>query len=198
MGTNPDSPKAKLRFEMKSIIKEVGGFSLKEKSESLVDTLVTLLKSNITKDHFNSSKPSCVGVFAPIKGEPNVISLGKHFDLAFPSLEEDIMVFRKAKFEELVETKDFGVKIYTPLSDAQLVKPDVLVIPGLAFDRTGSRLGRGKGFYDRYLENFQGVKIGVCFKEQIVSTVPCEKHDVVMNYIISDGECFSENQVLSV
>ena len=62
---------------------------------------------------------------------------------------------------------------------------DLAVIPGMAFDRNGNRLGRGKGYYDRLLPKLNGKKIGVCFSFQILDSIPCEKHDIPMDEIIT-------------
>jgi 5-formyltetrahydrofolate cyclo-ligase len=68
---------------------------------------------------------------------------------------------------------------------------DMVVIPGLAFDRRGFRVGRGRGFYDRFLaqQDFQGVRAALCFHEQLQDdSVPSEPHDVPMNLIVTDKE----------
>jgi 5-formyltetrahydrofolate cyclo-ligase len=68
---------------------------------------------------------------------------------------------------------------------------DMIVIPGLAFDRNGFRVGRGRGFYDRFLsqQDFQGVRCALCFHEQLqVEPIPCEPHDVPMDLIVTDRE----------
>ncbi len=64
---------------------------------------------------------------------------------------------------------------------------DVALIPGIAFTCEGNRLGRGKGWYDRFL-NSQSVPytIGVCFPYQIVDSLPLEKHDIQLNRVIYD------------
>jgi len=73
-----------------------------------------------------------------------------------------------------------------PLAPAQL---DVVLVPGVAFDATGGRLGRGGGFYDRFLTQIRdqlGVTIaGVCFDEQIVDSVPMHAHDVRVGMILT-------------
>ena len=62
---------------------------------------------------------------------------------------------------------------------------DVAVIPGLAFDRKGGRLGRGKGYYDRLLSKLPDCrKLGMCFDFQMVDAVPAEAHDIKMDDII--------------
>lgn len=59
------------------------------------------------------------------------------------------------------------------------------IIPGMGFDNMGNRLGRGKGYYDRFLKNFQKLyKIGVCFHFQKVHKIPLESHDQSMDEVI--------------
>jgi len=64
-----------------------------------------------------------------------------------------------------------------------------ILVPGVAFDRKGHRLGYGKGFYDRALENFRGLKVGVGFSMQVISeTLPNEAFDIAMDMIVTDRE----------
>ena len=64
--------------------------------------------------------------------------------------------------------------------------PAIILIPGLAFDLQGGRLGRGMGYYDRFLAKHPSlVKIGLCYDFQIIPEVPTEEHDVRMDYIVS-------------
>lgn len=63
---------------------------------------------------------------------------------------------------------------------------DLIVVPGMAFDRQGHRLGRGKGYYDRFLIKYPDVKtIGICFSFQLLDAVPAEPHDQVIDEIIT-------------
>ena len=74
----------------------------------------------------------------------------------------------------------------TPISLARI---DLVAVPGLAFDRRGYRLGRGKGFYDRFLskKDFHGLRIALCFQEQLLEDLlPVEPHDMPMNMIVTD------------
>ena len=62
---------------------------------------------------------------------------------------------------------------------------DVAIVPGMAFDREGHRLGRGKGYYDRFLARLPHIyKIGVCFPFQLVDQVPTDAHDILMDEVI--------------
>ena len=62
---------------------------------------------------------------------------------------------------------------------------DLALVPGIAFDKDGRRLGRGKGFYDRLLAAVPGAKCGVAFDCQVVSEIPVESHDVLMNFVLT-------------
>jgi 5-formyltetrahydrofolate cyclo-ligase len=66
---------------------------------------------------------------------------------------------------------------------------DLVVVPGLGYTRTGYRIGRGMGFYDRFLSSpeYGGVSCGFAFEEQIVSDVPVQDHDVPVNMLVTDG-----------
>ena len=62
---------------------------------------------------------------------------------------------------------------------------DLVLVPGVAFDLQGRRLGRGKGFYDQLLVSVRGTTCGVAFDEQIVEAIPVEPHDVHLNCILT-------------
>ncbi|HEY9509965.1 MAG TPA: 5-formyltetrahydrofolate cyclo-ligase [Verrucomicrobiae bacterium] len=62
---------------------------------------------------------------------------------------------------------------------------DLILVPGVAFNLRGHRLGRGKGFYDQLLVDASGIKCGVAFDEQIITEIPIEPHDVLVNRILT-------------
>ena len=63
---------------------------------------------------------------------------------------------------------------------------ELIIVPGVAFDKKGRRLGRGKGFYDRLLQSAKATKIGVGYEFQLVDDIPAEDHDVPMDIIITE------------
>lgn len=63
---------------------------------------------------------------------------------------------------------------------------DLIIVPGVIFDKYGNRMGYGKGFYDRYLEDASIYKIGICFQEQMSLKVPTSKYDISMDEVITD------------
>ena len=70
---------------------------------------------------------------------------------------------------------------------------DLAIVPAMAFDNKGHRLGRGKGFYDRLLANSPITKIGVALSTQILKTVPADAFDVGMDIVITDKSVFFTN-----
>jgi 5-formyltetrahydrofolate cyclo-ligase len=81
---------------------------------------------------------------------------------------------------------------------AGLNQLDFALVPGVAFDPAGRRLGRGKGYYDRLLERVNGIKCGVAFDCQVVAELPAEPHDVKLNCLATPSrwmECASANRL---
>lgn len=63
---------------------------------------------------------------------------------------------------------------------------DVMILPGMAFTSAGARLGRGKGYYDRYLSraSFKAYRIGICYSQQLQDKLPVEPHDIVLDEVV--------------
>jgi 5-formyltetrahydrofolate cyclo-ligase len=70
-----------------------------------------------------------------------------------------------------------------------LASIDLLVVPGLAFDRAGHRLGYGAGYYDRVLEAYTGKVVGLAYSLQLVSDVPVDRHDRSVDMIVTEHAC---------
>jgi 5-formyltetrahydrofolate cyclo-ligase len=66
---------------------------------------------------------------------------------------------------------------------------DLILVPGMAFDLRGNRLGRGGGFYDRLLKNAYGTKCGVCHDFQMLEKIPSEPHDAKVGLILTPSRC---------
>ena len=65
---------------------------------------------------------------------------------------------------------------------------DAALVPGLAFDKTGNRLGRGMGYFDSLLQEVRGTKIALAYDFQILSGVPAEAHDVRVDFIVTETQ----------
>lgn len=68
------------------------------------------------------------------------------------------------------------------------------LIPGLAFDKHGYRLGRGKGYYDRALAGYSGFKFGVCFETSLCDELPHEEHDIRCDQIVTANQIYTVNK----
>lgn len=67
---------------------------------------------------------------------------------------------------------------------------ELIIVPAVAYDRSGNRLGRGKGFYDRLLQESKATKIGVAYEFQIYDELPVEPHDVPVDFVITQTRIF--------
>lgn len=127
-----------------------------------------------------------VAAFWPLRGECVVLDpwpTGKSVGL--PAVVGEDLVFRVAKSPGELVMGAFGTR--EPGAGCEEAgRPDLILVPGLAFDRRGGRLGRGRGYYDRFLARFPDVpKAGVCLDAQVAERVPCEDHDVRMDWLVT-------------
>lgn len=106
--------------------------------------------------------------------------------LAFPILKDTEMAFGIPN--GLPKGKTW---LEPPYSE---VRPNWFLVPGVAFTSSGARLGRGKGFYDRYFEKNSGLKIGLAWSEQVLNDIPVEAHDSYMDFIITEKFCWNVKQ----
>ena len=133
-------------------------------------------------------------LFAPLPDEPDLWPLiaealhaGKlvalpRFD---PATKKYLVCQIRNPAEDLVSGQ-FGIREpnnYCPT--LPLNRLDLILVPGVAFDLHGRRLGRGKGFYDQLLADVRGQTCGVAFDEQIVADIPMEPHDIPLNCILT-------------
>ena len=70
----------------------------------------------------------------------------------------------------------------------------MIVVPAVAYDRRGNRLGRGKGFYDRLLNTTKATKVGVGYQFQLIDEIPVEEHDVSMDIVITQNDYIIINE----
>lgn len=110
-------------------------------------------------------------------------AMGKH--VVVPRVEGDVMRFYDYAPENM-QTGAFGIA--EPIGDKEYPAADIdlIVVPARAFTRSGVRLGRGGGFYDKYmsLPGFRAYKIGVAFGCQIFDELICDSHDIMVDDVI--------------
>jgi len=137
------------------------------------------------------SEAQAVLGYYPIGSEPDIrpalegaLRLGKEVylpcgDMAFRKVDSlDNLVPGKFGIPEPDQNNSPFSILHSPFS--------LCLVPGLAFDLDGYRLGYGKGYYDRFLEHFQGRTLGVCYECLLQAALPREAHDLTVDIVISD------------
>jgi 5-formyltetrahydrofolate cyclo-ligase len=132
--------------------------------------------------------------YAPLADEPdlwrlleNSLATGK--TVALPRFQPEQGTYVACLISQVdsdLQTGKFGIR--EPRESCPIIplnRLDLVLVPGVAFDLNGHRLGRGKGYYDRLLANIAGSTCGVAFDQQIVSQVPSEPHDVRLSCILT-------------
>lgn len=138
-----------------------------------------------------------VMAFAPLDDEPDLSPLlgalmARGTMVCIPKVDWFSGAMRPVAIESM--DRDLALSrlnLREPRSDLRPVSPgelDLVLVPGLAFDLRGGRLGRGKGFYDRFLRllTAKTVTCGVCFACQVIDEVPMEPHDVRLGALVHD------------
>ena len=107
-------------------------------------------------------------------------------NLSYPVMREGNMAF--AMTEGLPSGAPWLVPPY------KVVEPEWYLVPGVSFSLQGQRLGRGKGFYDRYLDGRKGIRIGLAWSGQLKENIPVESHDCHMDFIVTENFCWDVKQ----
>jgi 5-formyltetrahydrofolate cyclo-ligase len=139
--------------------------------------------------HWQEAVAACV--FSPMATEPDILTpWPEEKKLLFPRVDGESLRLHHVEVRTQLQPGAFS--LLEPLAGLPEVEPtaDVILVPGMAFDRSGRRLGRGGGYYDRFLSHSEGVRVGVCFEEQMVCEVPSEAHDLGMDFVITPAGIF--------
>ena len=185
MSTPATNAKAALREEIRARVK---GFSSAARASASAEICARLQ----TQDVWRAAKS--VLLFAPLPDEPDIWpllaeALAANKTVALPSFVPGTNVYTARRIidpaRDLVIGK-FGIREGADVSpEMELNHLDLALVPGVAFDLHGGRLGRGKGFYDRLLADVRGTKCGVAFDEQVVDAVPVGPLDIPLNCILT-------------
>jgi len=147
-------------------------------------------------DWLSPRLPGTISAFLPMEGE---VDLRPLFDRlpgwrwVLPRVEDD----RSVSFRDVAvprETHPFGMEQPTDSGPVIPIREiDVFLVPGLAFDLGGGRLGNGAGHYDRILSSARGdaVTIGIAPTARLVGTVPVEEHDVRVDWLATEDRVIS-------
>ncbi len=123
---------------------------------------------------------------------PEAIASGKRVIVPY-CVENELELFRLESMDEL-EIGTWGIlepRILLrgmPTKRAEPREIDVIIVPGVAFDRRGGRLGHGRGYYDRLLQHVRpdATLAGVCYESQLFPEVPMLEYDVFMNHVLTE------------
>ena len=149
--------------------------------------------------------------FAPMRLEPDwTTAIGQDLDVALPRVEGTQLIFHRISATDgggapslptngragrplPADLVRGSLGVFEPTNDSALIvevgAADFILVPGVAFDRAGARLGRGGGFYDRLLGEaaLTARRVAVCFACQLVDRVPVEAHDALVDAIVTEN-----------
>jgi 5-formyltetrahydrofolate cyclo-ligase len=141
--------------------------------------------------------PHCVALYWPIGGEcatqslvTSVAAMGA--EVGLPAvIDGNGLVFRRYVPGDPLVDGQFGT--LEPAHDSSGIQPDLIVVPIVAFDRSGMRLGYGRGYYDSAISTLreagqQPRLLGIAFSVQEVRAIPPECHDVRLDYVVTEKE----------
>ena len=151
-------------------------------------SLINLIKSNFKK------KDLFLSLYFPTSFEINVLKILEHNYMAnknifLPVIEKNNqMNFFMWKKNQVLLVNKFGT--LEPVKTKAII-PNLMIVPILAFDKNKYRLGYGKGFYDRYLNKYSKkssniTTVGIAFSFQKHHKLPIDKHDVKLDYILTE------------
>lgn len=150
---------------------------------------------NIAKIEF-FIKADTVLLYYPIKNEISPLPLfelclkmGKTVGFPVCQSENSTIIFKKANTLDNLSPQSFG--LFEPNDDCEIIIPTkntLCLVPALLFSRDGHRLGYGKGYYDRFLNSFEGISAGLSYSMLLCDTLPHETHDIPLDMIITESE----------
>jgi len=188
MGEEVDSPKARLRRELDVRRKTVAAAELARASLAICDRIAREAQFRRACHLVLYAARAGEVDPAPLEGVVSHQKVGPA--LYYPRVEHGGLVFRRSTLSELAPGR-FGIP--EPRADATALAADaaevVVVVPGLAFDRCGTRLGTGKGLYDRALLAHRGARrIGLTLAAWMLDRIPADPWDIPMHAIATEDE----------
>jgi len=178
------SEKENLRLSIKRNLESLDPQQKKDASTTISDKLIGTVREN-----------SSVLCYSPLQSEPNIWPAIKHwlrsnFQVCLPKVEGNNIEIYAVKGTENLIRSPMGILEPDPSKHVKIEtkKIDFIIVPGIGFSPDGTRLGRGGGYYDRYLETTleQTLKIGVAFSLQIIDEIPSQTHDIPVNRLITN------------
>ncbi len=156
------------------------------KSRSIMEAFFALpVIANAKTILFYASMPGEVDTFAMIR---KAMELKKQVALPVVLREQRTLIPTLTDTMEDLRLSTYGIQEPHRHKDREIAldRLDAVVVPALAFDKANNRLGRGKGYYDRFLQDIpSAVTVGLAFDFQIADRLPTEDHDVPVHHVIA-------------
>ena len=117
------------------------------------------------------------------------LKMGK--TVAFPVCQKEstTLMFKKVTSLDMFSPSSFG--IFEPNEECEIIIPTektICITPALLFSKKGHRLGYGKGYYDRFLKDFNGISIGFSYSDCVLDFIPHDTYDIPLDMIITESE----------
>ena len=175
--------KSRLRAEMLAKLRAFSGDERAAQNSKIADQFFALPEFVAARTiGFFASEPFEVATDFLIEKS---FELGKK--VALPRVEKNSTALEFHSIQDLSDCAPGCFGINCPAISApkiSLAEIDLLVVPALAFDSSGERLGRGGGFFDRVLQKFSGASVGLAFDFQILPTIPTEDFDEKVKCVV--------------
>lgn len=171
--------KKELRAHIKTLKKQHSKEQLLEQSEQILAKL---------EQHPDFARAKIVMLYSALPDEVQTQAFLEKWHLKkkiiLPTVVGDDIIPVEYGKDTAFAVGDFN--ILEPQNEPYTGGFDLIIVPGVAFDHKGNRLGRGRGYYDRFLCQHLDVKhIGICFDFQLVDEVPAEPFDIRMDEVLS-------------
>lgn len=179
------SAKTELRRSMRAKLARTSPAALAAASESIRTSIPTLPRWQAVR---------IVAAFVPLADEPDInpFHLVPQRTLLLPRMDGAQLAFHEVSRASDLVTGPYGVREPDPARcpPADPAAADLIFVPGVAFTTEGARLGRGRGFYDRLLSRLPGsvLRVGVCFRPQLVAELPLAAHDREVDLVLTSPD----------
>ena len=172
---------------------KMGANKRKKASAEICETLYNLF-------HAHPFYSGCVYLaYRSIRGEADIWSFCEDMmyhavDFYFPVVQGDSLEFYRVEPDTTFVEGAFGC--LEPTDRSNPLKKDasvVVLVPGIAFSKTGARLGYGRGYYDRFLSSLPNItdKVGICYESQLCSEIVPSETDVLMNAVVTEDRLYN-------
>jgi 5-formyltetrahydrofolate cyclo-ligase len=188
--------KEELRREIKSKFSQWNALNKADADTKLLLILKECLTDFSSNWKLQYGELPILGLYLPLKNEPDILEV-LDWNVGRPSFpyskNQDLRVMEYCCFEG--NKKDIKTKGYFfETTNPRFCVPDVVLVPGLAFDIKGYRLGQGKGYFDLYFAQHECLSIGICYSWQLMKQIGAQKHDKRMMMIVTDQEILKLNK----